>query len=128
CMTLCMVTKLHDFISEQDYGLTGKTVAVGLAVIRPSKLVGYILTTLLYSACTVVVDHLYLNLKTLEYQENIFIEPSATSGFHGVKNIIEINKDTENAIHLVWSTGGNMVPDKEQALYYQKAEEIIDKE
>ena len=86
------------------------------------------MTSLLYGACTVEDDQLYLYLKTLKDQENIFIEPSATSGFHGVKNIIEINKDTENATHLVWSTGGNMVPDKEQALYYQKAEEIIDKE
>lgn len=128
CMTLGMVTKLHDAISVQDIGLTGKTVADGLAVSRPSKLVGDIMTSLLYGACTVEDDQLYLYLKTLKDQENIFIEPSATSGFHGVKNILAVNKDTENATHLVWSTGGNMVPDKEQALYYQQAEKIIDKE
>ncbi|MBN4909016.1 D-serine ammonia-lyase [Staphylococcus sp. EG-SA-13] len=124
CMTLGMITQLHDQISVQDIGLSGKTIADGLAVSRPSKLVGNIMTSLLFGACTVNDHQLYLYLKTLKDHENIFIEPSATSGFQGLKYIHDLNYDSENATHLVWSTGGNMVPENEQNIYYQEAVDI----
>ena len=124
CMTLGMITQLHDQISVQDIGLSGKTIADGLAVSRPSKLVGNIMTSLLFGSCTVNDHQLYLYLKSLKDHENIFIEPSATSGFQGLKYIHDLNYDSENATHLVWSTGGNMVPENEQKIYYQEAVDI----
>lgn len=124
CMTLGMITKLHDDISVQDIGLSGKTIADGLAVSRPSKLVGNIMTSLLFGSCTVEDNQLYRYLKALKDTENIFIEPSATSGFQGLTYIHDLNYDTPNATHIVWSTGGNMVPEKEQSIYYQQATDI----
>ncbi|WP_239732708.1 D-serine ammonia-lyase [Mammaliicoccus sp. P-M55] len=124
CMALGMITKLHDGISVQDVGLSGKTIADGLAVSRPSKLVGTIMSTLLFGSCTVEDNQLYRYLKALKDTENIFIEPSATSGFHGLKYIHDLNYDSQHATHIVWSTGGNMVPDKEQSIYYQQAIDI----
>lgn len=124
CMTLGMITKLHDQIAVQDIGLTGKTIADGLAVSRPSKLVGDVMTGLLFASCTVEDNQLYRYLKMLKDTENIFIEPSAASGFQGVKYVCDLNIDTKNTTHLVWSTGGNMVPEDEQARYYQQANDI----
>ncbi|WP_454914066.1 D-serine ammonia-lyase [Staphylococcus saprophyticus] len=121
CMTLGMITKLHDGICVQDIGLSGKTIADGLAVSRPSKLVGNIMTSLLFGSCTIKDNQLYHFLKHLKDTENIFIEPSAASGFQGVKYIYDLHYDSPNATHIVWSTGGNMVPEIEQAIYYQKA-------
>lgn len=128
CMTLGMITDLHDEICVQDIGLTGKTVADGLAVSRPSKLVGSIMTSLLYGSSTVKDNQLYKYLKTLQDTESIFVEPSATSGFHGLKSIIDANLASENATHLVWSTGGNMVPEEEKTKYYEQAKRIAETE
>lgn len=82
------------------------------------------MTSLLFGSCTVNDHQLYLYLKSLKDHENIFIEPSATSGFQGLKYIHDLNYDSENATHLVWSTGGNMVPENEQKIYYQEAVDI----
>lgn len=70
-------------------------------------------------------------LSQLDKCEGIQLEPSALAGMLGpiiVANASEYQKrlglddrSMENATHLVWATGGGMVPEKEMASYLAKA-------
>lgn len=119
CMTLGMMTGLHAQISVQDIGLDGKTEADGLAVGRPSKLVGTVMKSLLQGCYTIEDSKLYEYLKLLADTEGIYIEPSACAGFEGPRRMV-CGEDCE-ATHIVWATGGAMVPKAEMKQYYERA-------
>ena len=127
CMTLGMLTGLHDQISVNDVGLDGKTAADGLAVSRPSKLVGNVMETLLDGCFTINDDKLYPFLAALADAEDLFIEPSACASFTGPKHVLSaegyliknnLKDKLKNASHILWATGGSMVPEEEMKAYY----------
>lgn len=125
-MLLGMASGLHDEVSVRDIGLSGKTHADGLAVSRPSKLVGRIMEGLLSGIFTVDDYRLYDYMRDLYQSENIFIEPSACAAFIGALGLeyyldgrayIEeegLSEKMENAVHICWATGGMLVPDEER--------------
>lgn len=125
CMLLGVMTGEHDAICVQDIGLSGKTTADGLAVGRPSKLVGKIVGNLLDGLYTVTDEKMEDLVRVLHDKENIFVEPSATAGFPGYyltqQNAAYLEKigaeQMKNATHIVWATGGNMVPEDEKRKY-----------
>jgi len=82
-MFIGMSTGLHDKVCVQDFGIDGKTHADGLAVGRPSKLVGKIMEHILSGIFTVDDYKLYDNMRFLHDTENIDIEPSACASFEG---------------------------------------------
>ena len=125
CMLLGVMTGLHDGICVQDIGLTGRTVADGLAVGRPSKLVGRIVGPMLDGLFTVSDSRMERLVPELWERERIFVEPSAAAGFPGC---VLTQGDGEyaagfgeealkNAVHIVWATGGGMVPEEERRRY-----------
>lgn len=127
CMTLGMLTGLHDEISVKDIGLDGKTAADGLAVARPSRLVGSIMETLLDGCFTINDDRLYAYLAKLADSEELFIEPSACAAFTGPGHVLsaegyliknDLKDKLKNATHILWATGGSMVPEEEMQAYY----------
>lgn len=117
CMTLGMVTGLHNRISVADIGLSNLTCADGLACGRPSGFVGKTMEPFMDGCFTVSDEHMYGYLKTVWDTEKIRLEPSACAGFRGAEHLI---KKVPEGTHLVWATGGGMVPPDEWKTYYEK--------
>ncbi|EKF9830044.1 D-serine ammonia-lyase [Vibrio cholerae] len=127
CMMLGVHTGLHDAISVQDIGIDNITAADGLAVGRASGFVGRAMERLLDGYLTISDERMYRLLGQLNEAENIQLEPSALAGMIGS---IVVTKSVEyrarmqfddtvmgNATHLVWATGGGMVPAEEMDSY-----------
>ncbi|AEY02455.1 D-serine dehydratase [Oceanimonas sp. GK1] len=128
CMLLGAYTGLHDAISVQDLGIDNITAADGLAVGRPSGFVGRVMTPMLDGFYTLPDEQLFSLLALLARQENIYLEPSALAGMPGPWRVEGEEQGyrermgltqarLSRAHHLVWATGGGMVPKEEMAHY-----------
>jgi D-serine dehydratase len=132
CMLIGLMTGRHDKVSVQDFGLSNITDADGLAVGRPSGLVGKTLGALISGVYTVSDTTLYRLLHTLADQESISLEPSAVAGLSGPAELLNspegrryihrqgMVENMPHATHLVWATGGGMVPEPVMQGYYKK--------
>lgn len=129
CMTMSMITGLKNEIAVSDIGLDGRTEADGLAVGRASVLVSDVMETLLDGCYTIEDKRLYPLLSRLADTENIFIEPSSCASFPGPSLVAADTKWLEakgladkmkNASHILWATGGSMVPEDEMKSYYER--------
>ncbi|CRY54375.1 D-serine dehydratase [Yersinia intermedia] len=131
CMLLGVYTGLHDEISVQDIGIDNITAADGLAVGRASGFVGRAMARLLDGFYTLSDAEMYDLLGLLNRHEGIQLEPSALAGMPGPARV-SANADylgrhhlsaekMQNATHLVWATGGGMVPAEEMAKYLAAA-------
>lgn len=124
CMLLGMATGRHHDIAVEDIGLSGNTSADGLAVGRPSGFVGKIMEPILSGGFTVCDDRLSDYMKALYQTEDVFIEPSACAAFQGPASLCQskefreymeknhLSDKMENAVHIVWATGGSLVPEE----------------
>jgi D-serine dehydratase len=131
CMLLGVYTGLHDEIAVQDLGIDNITAADGLAVGRASGFVGRAMQRLLDGFYTISDQRMYHHLGELNKYESIQLEPSALAGMMGPVLVTKnpayqqhLNLDNsamENAIHVVWATGGGMVPANEMASYLEKS-------
>lgn len=136
-MLLGLMTGLHDKVSVHDYGLDNKTDADGLAVGRPSRFVGKIIESILSGVFTVSDDELYRLLTMLADSEGIYLEPSALAGVPGAARLIrseqgrkylrqqEMSDKLSAGTHLIWATGGSMVPGDVMSIYYQKGARLL---
>ncbi|ARD48197.1 D-serine ammonia-lyase [Sporosarcina sp. P33] len=121
CMMIGMMTGMHDQVSVADFGLDNKTAADGLAVGTASAFVGKTMEPFLTGCYTVEDQTLFTLLKELADCEDIWLEPSALAGMTGPVHAIKSklpSAGSENTTHLVWGTGGNMVPEDEMKRYY----------
>ncbi|WNY89249.1 D-serine ammonia-lyase [Leclercia adecarboxylata] len=121
CMLLGVYTGLHDQIAVQDLGIDNLTAADGLAVGRASGFVGRAMERLLDGFYTLSDQSMYDMLGWLAQEEQILLEPSALAGMAGpVRLATAGHYALDNATHLVWATGGGMVPEEEMAKYLAK--------
>ena len=70
-------------------------------------------------------------LRLLADVEDIHLEPSALAGMSGPYMLQEseagmsflkennLNKYMKNSTHIIWATGGSMVPEEEMKVYYE---------
>ncbi|MGE7926229.1 D-serine ammonia-lyase [Lysinibacillus xylanilyticus] len=134
CMTIGLMTGLHDEISVEDIGLNNKTEADGLAVGRASKFVGKVMETYVSGCYTVKDEELFTSLGLAMDSEGLFLEPSAHAGMFGPIQLMKNGQSylekhdlvdkMEQATHLVWATGGSMVPLEMREEYMAKAVQV----
>ncbi|MBZ7991206.1 MULTISPECIES: D-serine ammonia-lyase [unclassified Campylobacter] len=125
CMILGLATGKHNDISVADIGLDNITAADGLAVGRASGLVGKVLERVIDGSFTVSDENMYRYLSLLASSEGIKLEPSALAGVKGLMISNELKTEHKNAIHLIWATGGSMVPDAEMAEFIKTGDELL---
>ncbi len=117
-------------ISVQDIGIDNLTAADGLAVGRASGFVGRAMERLLDGFYTLSDQTMYDMLGWLAQEEGIRLEPSALAGMAGPQRVCASvsyqqmhgfsAEQLRNATHLVWATGGGMVPEEEMEQYLAK--------
>ncbi len=131
CMFLGLLTGKHDAISVYDIGLDLKTDADGLAVSRPSRLVGRLVERLVRGAYTFSEEEMDEALLAMYEQDGEQVEPSAAVGALGPRRILQSEEgrawlareqmDLNRAAHVIWTTGGSLVPPEQHAAFRQKA-------
>ena len=136
CMLLGVYTGMHDEVSVQDFGIDNVTAADGLAVGRASGFVGKAMQRMLDGFYTVSDEEMYSLLALMERSEGLRLEPSALAGVPGIARVLGERQGylaraglspqaMANATHLVWATGGNMVPAAEMDAYLAKGRELL---
>ena len=119
----------------QDFGIDNVTAADGLAVGRPSGFVGRALEAAIDGYYTVSDASLYRHLALLATTEDLRVEPSAAAGLPGPQRVLADTAYLERAgltppalakaTHLVWATGGSMVPEEEMSRYLQTGSGLL---
>lgn len=134
CMLLGLCTGLHNRLRVQDFGIDTITAADGLAVGRPSGLVGRMMQPLIDGVFTVDDQEMFALLALLAETEGIFMEPSALAGLPGMVKILRsadylhrsnLADSMGKATHIAWGTGGSMVPQKEMQVYYNTGKSYL---
>ena len=136
CMMLGMATGENNSICVQDFGIDNRTAADGLAVGRASGFVGGLMRPFMSGCYTLQDERMYTLLAQLADAEDLYLEPSALAGMYGPVlaqpgQLLGAYTETAlpagalaNATHLVWATGGNMVPREEMQRYYAKGKAL----
>lgn len=136
CMLLGVYSGRHDALSVQDFGIDNRTAADGLAVGRPSGFVGRAMQRLIDGYYTVSDEELFRLLAMLDACEGQRLEPSALAGMPGLARLLNEQqgyrarlgltpKRLARATHLVWATGGSMVPEAEMVEYLAKGRQLL---
>lgn len=130
CMLLGVYTDRHDEVSVQDFGIPNRTIADGLAVGRASSFIGKAMQRLVDGYVTVHDQELLDLLVILRDSEGVELEPSAIAGAKGPARVLQdeaylarMGLDAHRlaaGTHLLWLTGGSMVPPEEMASYYAR--------
>ncbi|SEQ89437.1 D-serine ammonia-lyase [Pseudomonas sp. NFACC02] len=128
CMLMGVYTGLHDSLAVQDFGISNLTAADGLAVGRPSGFVGRSMQRMLDGYYTLGDDEMFALLYLMQSTQGIALEPSALAGAPGFARVLLEQQGyrqrmgfspqvMNNATHLIWATGGGMVPVAEMDTY-----------
>ncbi|MGB6241771.1 MAG: D-serine ammonia-lyase [Castellaniella sp.] len=123
CMLVQLACGVQQPVSVYDVGLDNRTDADGLAVGLASPLVAPLMASLLSGVFTVAEDTFYADAWRLEDTEGIYIEPSAATGLRGPLQVLDTPQGRaylqsqglasvmDQATHVIWSTGGSLVPE-----------------
>ncbi|MEC5409296.1 D-serine ammonia-lyase [Paraburkholderia sp. MPAMCS5] len=130
CMLMGVLTGLHEKLAVQDFGIDNVTAADGLAVGRPSGFVGRAMQRMIDGYFTVEDRELYALLALMADTQGVRLEPSALAGAPGFARVLSETQGyrarmtldavaMRNATHVIWATGGGMVPDSEMSAYLE---------
>ena len=123
-----------------DLNIDVVTEADGLACGAASPLCVSMVSELCDGIYTVNDDSLFINLiQLVELEgEDSFIEPSCCAALEGPIHLVRLAKNgkTEevkelckdllhNTVHVIWATGGSLVPQEEREMYLQRGKDIL---
>ena len=127
CMLLGMATGAHNRLCVQDFGIDNRTIADGLAVGRASGFVGRLMEPFIDGCYTLRDAHMSRLLFELFDAEGIALEPSALAGMAGPAKLHAqgaLPPHMEQGTHIVWATGGGMVPPEEMRKYIDEGRRL----
>ncbi|QYY31127.1 D-serine ammonia-lyase [Cupriavidus pinatubonensis] len=123
CVLVQLASGSDDPVSVYDIGLDNRTDADGLAVGQASHLVSPLMASQLAGVFTVPDDQLYVQLLALKTSMGVEVEPSAAAGIggpgwlrdapEGRAYVRDHGLDMRDATHVIWATGGSLVPREE---------------
>jgi D-serine dehydratase len=132
CMLLRLAAPEDANLSVYDIGLSNQTAADGLAVGRASRLVAPLMRCQLAGVFTVDDERLFVELGRAKRQMDIDLEPSAAAALHGPSLLLRSEAgmrylatrsiDSASVTHVVWATGGSLVPAVEHRRFQRLAE------
>ncbi|PSL42221.1 D-serine ammonia-lyase [Planomicrobium soli] len=128
---LGLMTGLKEKICVQDFGIDNCTEGDGLAVGRPSSFASAFSEQLVSGVYTLEDNELFELLALLADSEEIYVEPSAAAGLCGPHKILQSGYCEENginaekAVHIVWATGGALVPKEDMENFYEKGKGLL---
>ena len=137
CFLVQMLAQEGTHPSVYDWGLTNRTEADGLAVPRASLLAAELMRPLLSGVFTVADDTLFAQLVQVLDALGERIEPSAAAGFSGPAMLAGteagqawlratgLGAVLPQATHLVWTTGGLLVPDVQYQGFVQRGRAVL---
>lgn len=125
CMSAAIASGLGPEMDVGRLGLSGATIADGLAVGRASALAYSYMRETIDGCITVRDDRLVPALAAAYRAEDIFMEPSAAASLCGFERVCAakaqlqaLTAETEanwgNATHIAWATGGSLLPESER--------------
>jgi D-serine dehydratase len=122
CFLVQMLAAPGSHPSVYDLGLTNQTQADGLAIPRASLLAAQAMRPILAGVFTVQDQTLFDHLALLHASEGMRIEPSAAAGFSGPLHLRHNALATADANHVVWTTGGLLVPEAQFEEFLRQSE------
>ena len=137
CFLVQMLAGTGAHPSVYDWGLTNRTEADGLAVPRASLLAAALMRPLLSGVFTVADDTLFAHLVQVLDSLGECIEPSAAAGFAGPALLTGtpagqawlrssgVGGVLQQATHLVWTTGGLLVPEAQYRDFVQHGRAVL---
>ncbi len=136
CMLVQMASGSDQPVSIADAGLDGRTEADGLAVGQASMLVAPLMRSRLAGIHAVTDDQLLVLLRHAFDSEGLRIEPSAAAGIAGPLALTRsapgrallarkgLADKLAGSCHVIWTTGGALVPAAEQEGYVARARAV----
>jgi D-serine dehydratase len=138
CMLLQLANGVDQPISVYDIGLDNRTEADGLAVGQASPFVSPLMLSQLSGVFTVRDEQLYFDLLKAQQTMGIELEPSAVAGLGGPawltgspegRSYLRTHDiEIADATHVIWTTGGSLVPQQEHQRFQERARELVGKE
>ncbi|WP_343212029.1 D-serine ammonia-lyase (plasmid) [Aliisedimentitalea scapharcae] len=132
CALVQLASGLKSVVTVYDIGLTNQTEADGMAVAEVSQFVAQVMQPLLSGVYTVADDDLFRWLALAQEHAGLQLEPSAAACLGGPQMLLStaegqgylaqhgLDACIGQGTHVMWATGGSLVPQDEYQGFLQK--------
>jgi D-serine dehydratase len=134
CMLVQLAAETSEPLSVYAIGLDNRTEADGLAVAEASALVAPLMRSLLAGVFTVADAQLFADLLAIHNELGIALEPSAVAAARGPQWLMQTPQgqayrerhapEGTDPTHVIWATGGSLVPEIEHERYRALARQV----